>query len=65
MTPYHRGANSASRGGGALGATQNQVDAFFFMQNGKVSTMLAQVMSGFAATATNIQSRCLLILGKP
>jgi hypothetical protein len=53
MTPYHRGANSASRGGGALGATQNQVDAFF-MQNGKSinDPGSGYVNSGFAATAT-------------
>lgn len=29
MTPYHSGKNSESRGSGGLGATQNQVDAFF------------------------------------
>lgn len=53
MTPYHRGANSASRGGGALGATQNQVDAFF-MQNGKSINDAGSgyVSTGFAATAT-------------
>ncbi|PTS94205.1 RagB/SusD family nutrient uptake outer membrane protein [Pedobacter sp. HMWF019] len=34
LTPYHSGQNSDSRGSGGLGATQNQVDAFF-MSNGK------------------------------
>ncbi len=34
LTPYHSGKNSESRGSGGLGATQNQVDAFF-MANGK------------------------------
>ncbi len=34
LTPYHSGKNSESRGSGGLGATQNQVDAFF-MNNGK------------------------------
>lgn len=34
LTPYHSGQNSDSRGSGGLGATQNQVDAFF-MANGK------------------------------
>ncbi|MBE7179255.1 MAG: RagB/SusD family nutrient uptake outer membrane protein, partial [Mucilaginibacter polytrichastri] len=29
MTPYHNGSNSESRGSAGLGATQNQVDAFF------------------------------------
>lgn len=34
MTPYHNGSNSESRGSAGLGATQNQVDAFF-MKNGR------------------------------
>jgi len=53
MTPYHRGANSDSRGGGALGATQNQVDAFF-MQNGKSINDAGSgyVNTGFSASAT-------------
>ncbi|TKC07978.1 RagB/SusD family nutrient uptake outer membrane protein [Pedobacter polaris] len=29
MTPYHNGSNSQVRGSAGLGATQNQVDAFF------------------------------------
>ncbi|MBB5634605.1 hypothetical protein HDE68_000490 [Pedobacter cryoconitis] len=53
MTPYHRGANSDSRGGGALGATQNQVDAFF-MQNGKSINDAGSgyVSTGFSTVAT-------------
>lgn len=53
MTPYHRGANSDSRGSGGLGATQGQVDAFF-MANGKSinETGSGYVTTGFSTAAT-------------
>jgi hypothetical protein len=53
MTPYHSGKNSESRGSGGLGATQNQVDAFF-MANGRSidDPNSGYVKSGFSTTAT-------------
>jgi len=53
MTPYHRGANSDSRGSGALGATQAQVEAFF-TANGKSinETGSGYVADGISTVAT-------------
>jgi hypothetical protein len=53
MTPYHRGANSDSRGAGALGATQMQVDAFF-MANGRSinDSGSGYITTGFSTVAT-------------
>jgi hypothetical protein len=46
MTPYHSGKNSEARGSGGLGATQNQVDAFF-TNNGRSIT---DPQSGYQTT---------------
>ena len=48
MTPYHADKNSESRGSGGLGATQNQVDAFF-TNNGRSIT---DPESGYIKTGT-------------
>ncbi|RYY18360.1 MAG: RagB/SusD family nutrient uptake outer membrane protein, partial [Sphingobacteriaceae bacterium] len=48
MTPYHNGKNSEVRGSAGLGATQNQVDAFF-MANGR---SIDDPASGYVATGT-------------
>jgi hypothetical protein len=46
MTPYHNGKNSEARGSGGLGATQNQVDAFF-TSNGR---SISDPLSGYQRT---------------
>ena len=50
MTPYHSGQNSDSRASGGLGATQNQVDAYF-MNNGKSIT---DPTSGYMTTGNTL-----------
>lgn len=53
MTPYHNGKNSESRGSGGLGATQNQVDAFFTANGRSIDdAQSGYVKTGFASTAT-------------
>jgi len=53
MTPYHSGKNSESRGSGGLGATQNQVDAFFTANGRSIDDPNSgYVKSGFSITAT-------------
>ncbi|WP_129717928.1 RagB/SusD family nutrient uptake outer membrane protein [Pedobacter sp. SYP-B3415] len=48
MTPYHAGKNSESKGSGGLGATQNQVNAFFTANGRKIDDPLsAYVSTGF------------------
>lgn len=48
MTPYHNGKNSEVRGSAGLGATQNQVDAFF-TANGR---SIDDPASGYISTGT-------------
>ncbi|WP_316808224.1 RagB/SusD family nutrient uptake outer membrane protein [Pedobacter agri] len=53
MTPYHNGSNSEVRGSAGLGATQNQVDAFF-TANGRT---IDDPASGYVRTgSTNFQA---------
>ncbi|NQX38489.1 Starch-binding associating with outer membrane [Pedobacter steynii] len=53
LTPYHNGKNSDSRGSGGLGATQNQVDAFFTANGRSIDdSQSGYVNSGFATVAT-------------
>lgn len=53
LTPYHNGYNREFKGSGGLGATQNQVDAFF-MANGKGinDDGSGYVKTGFSTVAT-------------
>ncbi len=50
MTPYHNGYNSEVRGSAGLGATQNQVDAFF-MANGR---SIDDPLGGYVQTGTTM-----------
>jgi hypothetical protein len=50
LTPYHSGKNSEVRGSGGLGATQNQVDAFF-TANGR---SIDDPLSGYVQTGTTM-----------
>jgi hypothetical protein len=53
LTPYHSGKNSESRGSGGLGATQNQVDAFFTANGRSIDDLNSgYIRSGFSTTAT-------------
>lgn len=53
LTPYHNGKNSDSRGSGGLGATQNQVDAFFTANGRSIDdAQSGYVKTGFSTQAT-------------
>ncbi|MES2652801.1 MAG: RagB/SusD family nutrient uptake outer membrane protein [Bacteroidota bacterium] len=50
LTPYHSGKNSEVRGSAGLGATQNQVDAFFTASGRSIDDPL----SGYTETGTTL-----------
>jgi hypothetical protein len=53
LTPYHNGKNSDSKGSGGLGATQNQVDAFFTANGRSIDdAQSGYIKTGFSTVAT-------------
>ncbi|QNL51753.1 RagB/SusD family nutrient uptake outer membrane protein [Olivibacter sp. SDN3] len=53
MTPYHNGYEREFRGSGGLGATQNQVDAFFMANGRSIDDPISGYLEdGFAEEAT-------------